>query len=258
MKKLVLSILTAVAAITGAHAQTYLVDTLRLNNAERALIADQGNPAIQREFFDAFPANWFEFYTTYFYPSTQSFRQIPEDFKNPMYDHGCSQADLFGNLNSIPDTVYVPRIMDIATGMIYDADAPNFFQNTLHKAMDQRGDAMMEMLSQISAGDQLRFWQFFFETQTLGRENYDCYKSLVERFGKQYPDEMETAKTAFVYMWGNGGDPYPKRRWPNAQAKSSLPDCECHSINTETIKQMTKDGFTCDKPWLQIPIQDKQ
>ena len=99
-------------------------------------------------------------------------------------------ADVFAYLNQfeclteIADSIMCVRLLNIAIGLNYDADGPNFFQSLLHRAMgcetcasrhgggdvgivakkDSIPGIMFFLLNGIPVADQFRFWQFYWSS----------------------------------------------------------------------------------------------
>lgn len=262
MKKLVLSIMVAVATVMGVQARSYAVDTLRLNDTHRALIAEKDNPAKQRAFFDAFPADWFEFADTYRYEAPLG---SATGNQNPMGKRERSQIELLASaMNSIPDSLYCPKVIKIGANLMPGSN--DDFRKLLWQALKDRPEGMLTVLEEMQPGDCLRFWMYYFGDIDHSKDVYAEYKTIAELLGTNYPDMFETAKTAFVYAWG--GSDGNRIVWPNKYdpdydaghdivwSEDNVTDrddrCSCMIYRDNLITQMKRDGFRCDKPWLKI------
>ncbi|MBQ8052060.1 MAG: hypothetical protein IJ197_10920 [Bacteroidaceae bacterium] len=169
MKRLLL-IVTTLIPILPCFSQGFT----RADELQQAYEKLTGNHSVenQQAFFDAFPRNASEF---------QTLCVVDAESRN---------ADVFAYLNQferlteIPDSIMCVRLLNIAIGLNYDADGPNFFQSLLHRAMGCQtcalrhggGDAgiaarkdhipsiMFYLLDGIPVADQFRFWQFYWSS----------------------------------------------------------------------------------------------
>ena len=67
MKRLAFTLTLLTLLATYATAQYYPVDTARLNKAYDALMKKPRTAATEKEYLEAFPTTWMEFYMTYQY-----------------------------------------------------------------------------------------------------------------------------------------------------------------------------------------------
>ena len=171
-----------------------LIDTARLNTAYRELMKRPSDKKCQEAFFDAFPANWDEFITTYGY--------FPQDgYDLTMYYLAYEHIKALGDCSASIDSVaYCRKLVNIAVGGIFQADAPNHFKSLLHRVMWERMDAMLDYISQLRRGYQMRFWQFYWSSIVPNKESEDEYARLYERNSREYPEEMNIMKIAFEYF----------------------------------------------------------
>ena len=170
------------------------IDTARLNTAYRELMKRPSDKKCQEAFFDAFPANWDEFITTYGY--------FPQDgYDLTMYYLAYEHIKALGDCSASIDSVaYCRKLVNIAVGGIFQADAPNHFQSLLHRVMWERMDAMLDYISQLRRGYQMRFWQFYWSSIVPNKKSEDEYARLYERNFGEYPEEMNIMKIAFEYF----------------------------------------------------------
>ena len=170
------------------------IDTARLNTAYRELMKRPSDKKCQEAFFDAFPANWDEFITTYGY--------FPQDgYDLTMYYLAYEHIRALGDCSASIDSVaYCRKLVNIAVGGIFQADAPSHFQSLLHRVMWERMDAMLDYISQLRRGYQMRFWQFYWSSIVPNKKSEDEYARLYERNSREYPEEMNIMKIAFEYF----------------------------------------------------------
>lgn len=169
MRKTAFIILFAVLTAIAAHAHYYIIDTLQLNSAYRALMADPDDPAKQMAFFEAFPDSWTEYSTTYMrspYGSDQS-RHNPDinSFDRTMGDLNFPHIIAFThNLPSEPDSLYCAKMANLCTVAVFDDDIASQLNTALISTMRHRKAAMLETVDGMTPNDQLRFWLFYWGT----------------------------------------------------------------------------------------------
>ena len=59
---------------------------------------------------------------------------------------------------------------------------------------------MLDYISQLRRGYQMRFWQFYWSSIVPNKESEDEYARLYERNSREYPEEMNIMKIAFEYF----------------------------------------------------------
>lgn len=203
MKKSAFLIIFAVLTSIGANAQYYIIDTLKLNSSYRALTADPDNPAKQMAFFEAFPASWSEYSTTYIQPfAYDRSGAINQPFDDRMTTVALDQVLSFGKLNAIPDSIVCPKAVNIAVSAVYDVDGPNYFLTTLRNLMKDRESEMLKVISEMTDGDQLRFWLFFWASQIESPKLKAEFDQLYNVMNKEYPADATALKIGFEYAYG--------------------------------------------------------
>lgn len=188
------------------NAQYYVVDTLKLNNSYDDLIKDPDNVKYQEAFFNAFPASWVEYSNTYIQPrifQEENINPIAKPFDDKMSELFYKHIDAYQNLlNSIPDSLYCAKLINTSIGALYECDAPNFLQSALHDTMEHRKAVMMKIISEMTIGDQLRFWLFYWASEFRDvylTEFEKLYSDMIEK----YPEEAATMKIGYEYACGN-------------------------------------------------------
>lgn len=159
-------------------ANAFIVDTLKLNTAYRNLAKNPNTQLWQQAYFEAFPKNWKEFINLYHFDKS--------GIDRTMYDLGYEQLQMFGNkLTLVNKDAYLNRLIDLATGAVLDADAPNYLQTVLHKFMEKDMENFMEQLSRRSSDVQTSFWSFYwsapYHVQTYGKH--------LNRYNKVFKDD---------------------------------------------------------------------
>lgn len=194
MKKFLFINLFAFCVITS-QAQYFMVDTLKLNRAERALIKNNSLKN-QQAFFDAFPKDWPQYITTYQYSDKKG-------FDKRMYDKAPSQITAFAEkLTLIDDSTYCARLVNLAIGAEDDADAPNYLQTLQHEVMRKKTDAMIKIISGLIEGDQMLYWQFYWSNYFRKPQLEAEYNKLYDQLKIAYPEEMKIMSIAFEYFCG--------------------------------------------------------
>ena len=78
MKRLISTMLLLMTLLATSSAQYFIIDTLKLNNAYKELLCSPQSLERQKEYFNAFPCNWAEFYDTYKYCSDEGYDQCTD------------------------------------------------------------------------------------------------------------------------------------------------------------------------------------
>ena len=201
MKKTLLLVIIFLLTVYGANAQYFQVDTAKLNVAYRTLVNEPGKKENQLQFFDAFPCKWIEFIITYGFCSEIVGLSPCDGYDLTMYSASKSHIEALGSISLVNDTVYCRKLVDIAVGGTYEADAPNFFKSLLHLVMHKKMDVMLYTVSQLRKGHCMQFWQFYWssngKSSELEKEFTHLYKLNVDK----YPDMMKTMEIAFHYFY---------------------------------------------------------
>ncbi len=195
MKKSILLLLFLIGIIQSCLSQYFLIDTAKLNTAYRELKNNPNTPECQKKFFDAFPNNWMEFITTYQYVDKKGY-----DLR--MYSIAEEQIRALGSrVTLIPDSIYCKKLVNIAIGGVWGADAPNYFQMLLHKIMWEKMEGMLEVISHLRKGNQFQFWLFYWSNIVKSKSLEVEYKRLLKLNLDIFPKEMEIMAMAFKYFY---------------------------------------------------------
>lgn len=195
MKKYIyISILITISSILNA--QFYPVDTAKLNTAYKELISDPNSFTIQKKFFDSFPNTWMEFIMTYqYFPS--------KEYDLTMYRNAEKHIRAFGEKTTlIDDSIYCEKLVNIAVGGRWDADAPNSLQELLHQIMKEKTKTLFNAVSQLELGSQMQFWQYYWSNLHYNKRYEDELKWLNLKLSNDYPNEIEIMEIAFKYFCG--------------------------------------------------------
>ena len=190
MKRLFSTFFLLVALFATASAQYFPVDTARLNSAYKQLMCSPQSPEKQKEFFDAFPRNWAEYYDMYKYCSKRG-------YDLSMYSKACEHVCALKNCTTIDDTIFCNRLITLSVGASLDADAPNCLKGLLHSTMEKKSDAFMCCLSKIKNGHQMQFWQFYWSSIVENDNDKKEFKALYAKYKRKYPQMMKRMAGAF-------------------------------------------------------------
>jgi len=108
-----------------------------------------------QQFFDAFPNSFNEFNEIYGYVNNKPAILYFEADKHII--------ELFNKLRNINDTLYFKKLISIAIGGHWDADAVNYFQNGLKNRVINNPELTIYVLKNRSKKDIKSFWYFFFD-----------------------------------------------------------------------------------------------
>ena len=180
--------------VFSSKAQYFQVDTAKLNTAYIEFAKSPHSQEKQEAFFNAFPCNWNEFITTYGFCSKNGYDLT-------MYNAAHSHIEALGSISLVNDTAYCRKLVNIAVGGTYDADAPNYFKSLLHRVMHGKMDAMLYAVSQLRKGHCMQFWQFYWSSNGKSDELEKEFARLYELNVGKYPDMMKTMEIAFHYFY---------------------------------------------------------
>lgn len=194
MKKVLLAL--CFLACASLRAENYQFGS-EIEKAYEKLVADN-SATNQKTFFEAFPHSWSEY------------RKIEHDVH--------SWVDAFGKLTVIGDTAYSIRLLNLSIGADIDADNPNYLHSLLHIKMgcaacgvqdSHLAEIMVYLLTKISKGDKLRFWEFYWSSPMHEEDGggADCtHEAELKRWDKlmsgKYPEEKKAMHTAYEYFAG--------------------------------------------------------
>lgn len=195
MKKIFLLVIVTFLAAVAANAQYFQVDTARLNTAYRELVDNPDSMEKQEAFFYAFPNDWNEFITTYGFCSKDGYNLT---MYSAAHEH---IAALGSKMSLINDNAHCRKLVNIAVGGVYGADAPNYFKAILHRTMQEKEGVMLHCISQLRKGHQMQFWQFYWSCNGKSDELEKEFAHLYELNVGKYPDMMKTMEIAFRYFY---------------------------------------------------------
>ncbi|MBC7398323.1 MAG: hypothetical protein H7289_00145 [Mucilaginibacter sp.] len=131
------------------------------------LVTKSTNSEIYEEqFFNEFPNTFKELNELYGYE---------KDKPAPLYYDGLEHIyELFNNLKSINDTLYYKKIVSIAKGARYDADAVSYFQSGLRDKVLANPKLILFILKNKPEKEVIGFWSFYFdyENSSARKKNY--------------------------------------------------------------------------------------
>jgi hypothetical protein len=174
-----------------------MIDTLTLKTVYKDLMNHPDDLECQQAYFDAFPSTALEFTCLFGFCSQE---------KN-LYDAGYNYIQALGErVPLIPDSVYCRKLINISIGLIYEADASNYFKSVLHNAIWQKMEVMFRIISTLSKGYQLQFWQIYWANLYRKEKLIMEFERLKKLNEDRYPEEVRTMSIAYEYFCG--GHPF--------------------------------------------------
>lgn len=190
MKRLFLTILLLATLFTTTLAQYFPIDTARLNKAYKELIRSPQSIEKQKEYFNAFPFSWAEYYDTYKYCSKK-------DYDLSMYNQALEHIKVLENCTAINDTLFCNKLITLSVGASLDADTPNYLRKLLHNTMEKKSEVFMHCLSKIAKGHQMQFWQFYWSSIIESNEDKKEFKALHKKYKRKYSEMIKIMDIAF-------------------------------------------------------------
>lgn len=184
-------IIFALALTVQVHAQKFMVDTLALNTAYRDVTANPNTPQRQEAYFNAFPKNWEEYIDLYKYSNEKGYDLA-------MYRLAADQMNAFAHrLTLIKKPRYCNRLLDLAKGAMYGADAPAYLRGELHRTMTHDMEVMIEELSKRSPDEVTSFWDFYW---AQGKKNKQFGLELL-RLNNIFRDDYPEVVASMMDAW---------------------------------------------------------
>ena len=198
-----LTLLTLLA--TYATAQYYPVDTAKLNKAYDALMKKPRTANIEKEYLEAFPTTWMEFYMTYQYIND-------ENYSTKMVKQCNKQIEALFSLKHLNDTTFCEKIVNLTIGLKESCEQTTLFQSYLMGYLLKNDKLVLDYLSKLRKGYQMEFWQFCWSSVTECNWE-EHFKTLYKRNKKAFPQLMETSRVAFEYFYNgiNYPDHFPHK-----------------------------------------------
>lgn len=133
MKRLLLTLLVILSCIS---VYSFPVDTVRINRTFEAMVKNGYAAETQREFFDAFPKTWHEYWLTY--GNIPAFNNLQSSFRNHINDGLC-------RLDQIPDSLFYDRLISLSiAGMVEADDIGKDLKNLIRRELKKNPNLMME------------------------------------------------------------------------------------------------------------------
>ncbi|MFT4073147.1 MAG: hypothetical protein QM654_14635 [Dysgonamonadaceae bacterium] len=196
MKNKIIGILFFITTLSPTiDAQYFPVDTAKLNSSYRELVNKPNTLVRQKNFFDAFPSTWMEFTMTYqFLPYS--------DYDLTMYHLGYNHVRALGErVTLIKDSLYCNKLVRLAIGGTWFADAPNYLKSLLHQMMWKRMEGMLKVISGLRKGNQFQFWLFYWSNLVDSKVLKTEFERLLKLNADVYPEEMKIMSVAFEYFY---------------------------------------------------------
>ena len=194
MKRLLLILLVTISCI---RIYSFPVDTMRINRAFEAMVKSGYTAETQREFFNAFPKTWHEYWLTY--GNIPAFDNLQSSFRNHM-NEGLHKLD------KIPDSLFYDKLISLGiAGTVEVDDVGQYLQDLIQRELKKNPKLMMERLSKRYYTSYFPFWYFVFNSLICESSNMNLYKTLNNpEMGllEKYPTIMGYMSQAFALSCG--------------------------------------------------------
>ena len=191
------SVLTLLVTVSFISVYSFPVDTLRINRAFNAMIESNYTAEAQREFFDAFPKTWHEYWLTY--SNIPAFDNLQSSFRSHM-------TEGLYKLDKIPDSLFYDRLISLGiSGTVEADDVGKNLQNLIRRELKKNPKLMMERLSKRYYTSYFPFWYFVFNSLICHPNYVDLYETLKNPemgFIEKYPTIMSYMDQAFALSCG--------------------------------------------------------
>lgn len=149
------------APVSAQHPpESYRLKAQRLHGLYALLVSSSGKArqAYQRRFFQAFPSTFKELEGLY------GNRLDAHQQHAPLYGEAEQHiAGLFNSLPRIDEATYYRKLIALAIGGHWEADAVNFFQNGLMNKVLANPGLVAALLQPLNKEQILSFWAFYFD-----------------------------------------------------------------------------------------------
>ena len=194
MKRLLLVLLVTISCIS---IYSFPVDTVRINRTFAAMVESGYTTETQREFFNAFPKTWHEYWLTY--GNIPAFDNLQFSFSHHVKDGLCK-------LDQIPDSLFYDRLISLGiAGTVEADDVGHDLQNLIRRELKKNPRLMMERLSKRYYKSYFPFWYFVFNSLICHPNYVDLYEMLKDpewEFAGKYPTIMSYMDQAFALSCG--------------------------------------------------------
>lgn len=150
----------------------------------------------QPQFFNEFPSTFREFDALYGYRNGTA---------APLYHEAESHIiGLFNSMEVVNDTLYYNKLISIAIGGEWDADAVNFFQGKLGDRVCKNMALTVYLLDKLPIEKVRSFWFFYFDGVHPKKQIEPCLRPLADSNPAMYKIIVE-AKRKVIAKWGKDG-----------------------------------------------------
>jgi hypothetical protein len=111
-------------------------------------------------FFEEFPSDFESFNSIYGFDTSEM----------PLYDKAYDHIQLFNRISCVSETIYYRKVISIAIGGYWDADAINYFQEGLRERVMANPELTFELLKERTEKEIFKFWFFFFGGPVTAKE----------------------------------------------------------------------------------------
>lgn len=175
MRQTLISVLFVLFCSLESNSQS--LDSLYVNVYESyQRLSQEYSASAETLYFKAFPDNVYEFLALERHEAEGG-----EDI--------CKYVQMLGRLTSVNDTLYCRKLINLSVGASLDSDGLNCLQSLLHAKLEDEkmSGTFFFLLSGMTKGEQIRFWQFYWSSL--------CFK---EEYEGSYVDEEAERKLRLV------------------------------------------------------------
>ncbi|MFA5670287.1 MAG: hypothetical protein WC967_13675 [Balneolaceae bacterium] len=138
-------------------------------------------------FFEAFPNSFSELDSLYGYNDGKA---------GPLYDEGVDHIIvLFNKLDSIPDSIYFEKLINVSFEGSWDADAINYFQHGLHQRSLEKPELLFSLLQNYPDKKVQSFFHFFYDGV---HPPFEEIPADFQNLNSQYPTLYSLMKKEFT------------------------------------------------------------
>jgi hypothetical protein len=149
--------------------------------------------ATEKEYLEAFPTTWMEFYMTYQYIND-------ENYSTKMVKQCNKHIEALFSLKHLNDTTFCEKIVNLTIGMKESGEQTTLFQSYLMGYLLKNDKLVLNYLSKLRKGHQMEFWQFCWSS-TCECNRAEHFNKIYNRNKDKYPEEMEISRIAYQHFY---------------------------------------------------------
>ena len=181
------------------HAQNDFYDPIvfKANKLKAEFILAQSNnykSEYEKRFFEYFPNSFDELVALYGFEN---------DTANVLYYYADRHIlQFFNSISSINDTVYYSKLINIAEGGKWAADAESYFQEGLRQHVIKNPELTVFLLNKLDDNDIEGFWRFYFDEPHPQNTLPEKLK-FIQDYNSRVYNLMKKAQKYVLKSWEN-------------------------------------------------------